>query len=317
MYISVKRQATRQLTLIGGFTWSKSLDTNSTPSPDLVQIDNFGLTYPQNAYTSQGDYGVSSFDQPARVTAGYTYNFPIGKGHNVFNHGILNQIFGGFTTSGYFSAQSGLAPDVGEGNNGFFLSQLPLGTTGAANQQPQQLGWLGATQLYNHLRPNLIPGVPLINPDWKHNKLGLLPDAVYGNGFLNINAFQAPGSRDNPAYGNAPAHLSNARSPRSINFDASLRKNLQITERIRMQLWTDFLNAANHPNYFTVGGNVFSGTLIPSQIAQAPSAANGNQGVPPAATYPITGPFLNNANFSVPSAFSGTRIITVGASVSF
>lgn len=310
LYITVKRQATKDLTLIGGFTWSKSLDTNSTPSPDLVGIDNFGLTFPQNAYTSQGDYGVSSFDQPARVTAGYTYNFPVGRGHQWFTHGILNQIFGGFTTSGYFSAQSGLAPDVGEGNNGFFLSQNPIdGSAGHTAYTSQTLGALGASQLYNHLRPNLIPGVPLINPHWSGNKLGLKADAQYGNGFLNINAFQAPGSRDNPAYGNAPAHLANARSPRSINFDASMRKNIAITPRVRMQLWTDILNVANHPNYFTVGGNVFSGSLLPANIGTATA--------PPSATYPITGPFLNNANFSVPSAFSGTRIITVGGSVSF
>jgi len=298
LYLTGRRQVTRNLTLLGGFTWQKSLDSNSTPTVDGTSIDAFGLAYPQNPYTLAGDYSVSSFDQPTRTSLGYSYNLPFGKGQPwLGSHRILSTILGGFSTSGYFSAQSGYPLAIGEGNNGFFLSQNPVGV---GTLSSQLLGANGATQLYNHLRPNILPGVPLFNPNWKSDKLGLKT----GLGILNPAAFQAPGSRDNPAYGNANRELGNARNPRSINWDASVRKNIQITPRVRMQLFTDIQNILNHPNFFDtlIPSNVFAGSLL--------STTN------PAFTT-INGPFPNAAGFSIPNSYSATRIINVGAQISF
>jgi hypothetical protein len=286
VYLGAREQFANRLSLMGGFTWSKSMDTNSTPSVDGTAIDSFGLTYPQSPYApTVGEYTVSSFDQPVRVTLGYNYQLPIGVGQPFFTRNrVISALFGGFSTSGYFSAQSGAPISVGEGNNGFFLSTSAGGT----------LGNNGATQLYLHLRPNLIPGVPLLNPNWKKDKLALKTGDA---GFLNQAAFAAPGSQDNPALGNAPRELSAARSPRSINWDGSVRKNIKLHEKIGMQLYTDIQNVINHPNFFQMGGNVFTGSL--------------------SSLTPAQGPFALTTGFSVPTAFSPTRIINVGASVSF
>jgi hypothetical protein len=288
VYFGARGQPIKGLTLTGGFAWSKSMDTNSTPTVDGTAIDAFGLTYPQDPYTLKGDYSVSSFDQPVRVTLGYNYLFPIGKGAKFFpRNRVISALFGGFSTSGYFSAQSGYPLSVGLGNNGYFLETNP-------NVSGGELGNYGATQLYNHLRPNLVRGQPIKNSGWGHDKLGLKT----GKGILNTAAFAVPGSFNNPAYGNAPRELSAARNPRSINWDGSLRKRIQVNRRVNAQLFVDVQNLANHPNFFltTTPANVFSGT--------------------PNGTNPGT-PNTPNTNFSVPNSYSATRTINVGASASF
>ena len=288
-YFGARGQPIKGMTITSGFSWSKSLDTNSTPTVDGTAIDAFGLIYPQDPYTLAGDYSVSSFDQPVRVTLGYNYRFPIGKGEKFFyrNH-VINALFGGFSTSGYFSAQSGYPLAVVLGNNGYFLSTTP----------GQKLGNNGATQLYNHLRPNLVPGQPIKNAKWKYDKLALKPGS---KGILNQDAFSVPGSLDNPAYGNAPRELSAGRNPRSINWDGSLRKRIQVTKRVDAQIFTDVQNLANHPNFFaTTGPGVYTGTVT------GYTASPYNPGT-----------FVPSTGFAVPNSFSATRIINVGVAVTF
>jgi hypothetical protein len=288
VYLGAREQFANRLSLMGGFTWSKSMDNNSTPTVDGTAIDSFGMSYPQSPYpdgSRLGEYTVSSFNQPVRVTLGYNYQLPIGKGQPFFTHNrVIDALLGGFSTSGYFSAQSGIPIMVSQGNNGYFLSTSLGGT----------LGNNGATQLYNRLRPNIIPGVPLLNPNWKKDKLARKTGS---GGFLNQSAFATPGSQDNPAYGNTPREMSAARNPRSINWDGSIRKNIQVNKRIRAQIWTDIQNVLNHPNYFQIGGGVFTGSL--------------------SSLTPAQGPFALSSGFAVPSAFSPTRIVNIGASISF
>lgn len=291
MYLGARGQPIKGMTLTGGFSWSKSLDTNSTPTVDGTAIDAFGLTYPQDPYTLKGDYAVSSFDQPVRVTLGYNYLFPIGKGQKFFPRShVINALFGGFSTAGYFSAQSGYPLSVGLGNNGYFCSTPPTATVAC---------YYGATQLYNHLRPSYVPGQPIKNANWKHDKLGILT----GKGILNQNAFQVPGAFNAPAYGNVPRELSAGRNPRSINWDGGIRKRIQVNRRVNVQLFVDVQNLANHPNFFltTTPAGVFSGT--------APSLSNFE-------TNPANA-FTQNTNFTVPNSFSATRTIYVGGSVAF
>lgn len=45
--------------------------------------------------------------------------------------------------------------------------------------------------------------------------------------------------------------------PGQFNWDISILKNTQITERVRMQFRTDFYNAFNHPQFSDPGAGSF------------------------------------------------------------
>jgi hypothetical protein len=45
--------------------------------------------------------------------------------------------------------------------------------------------------------------------------------------------------------------------PGQVNWDISILKNTQITERVRMQFRTDFYNAFNHPQFSDPGSGAF------------------------------------------------------------
>lgn len=295
LYLATNLRATRDLTLTGGFTWQKSMDNNSTPTVDGNSIDAYGLTYPQSPYgTLQGDYSVSSFDTPTRVSFGYVYAVPIGNKNQLFgSNKYLRAILGGFKTSGYFAAQSGFPLSVSLGNNGYFVSTVSGG----------QLASNGAATLYFHLRPNLVHGQPLLNPAWKHDKL-----SIVGKGYLNPSAFAVPGTFKNPTIGNAPRELSGARSPRVINFDATVSKVIRLNRNLRMEIRADVQDVFNHQNFVFNGGpfGAFSGTVA-GYSASNPS-------------YP--GTYAYNSTFAVMGQNSqGTittpRIINIGASLIF
>lgn len=77
------------------------------------------------------------------------------------------------------------------------------------------------------LRPNINPGVEIVNPNWRQNP--------YVNGaFLNPAAFSVAGSLDNPEFGKAPRTMSSVRNPVTQFFDASISKRFFILPNERL-----------------------------------------------------------------------------------
>jgi hypothetical protein len=128
------------------------------------------------------------------------------------------------------------------------------------------------------LRPNIVPGVPLLNKNWKKN--------VFGTNFtayLNPAAFSVPGSLNNPQLGNAPRTLANARTPRQAMFDMRFSKGFKIGERYELKVNSTFINAFNHPVYYGVNHAVLSGDTVDNvhgTVTPVPSGSFGqfNQG---------------------------------------
>ena len=87
-------------------------------------------------------------------------------------------------------------------------------------------------------------------------------------------------------YGNSAVGI--ATGPGQFNWDISIVKNTQITERVRMQFRADFYNAFNHPqfappqgtNFGTVGfenvGNFYTMAGTPSATANFITATSVN-----------------------------------------
>jgi hypothetical protein len=172
------------------------------------------------------------------------------------------------------------------GTAGYFVSTDPgsaLGNEGTAIQNA-------------NIRPNRVPGQPLIRPNWKSDPFG-----YNGGGYLNPLAFSVPGSQDNPQLGSLPRTLGDARNPRNISIAMSIRKVIPMGSSTRhLELQADAINAVNHANYFLntslKGANLFT--------AIAPQPPNPVYGTP-------------NTSFGKMGGASAGRIVALGATYTF
>jgi hypothetical protein len=150
-------------------------------------------------------------------------------------NGLLNAIIGDISTSGIMTVASGFPNFVTLGSTGYFSSFTPKGQDSCTAANFCASSALSAGYV---LRPDIVPGVPLINPKWKDNPFGsnFTP-------YLNPAAFAVPGSIGNPRLGNAPRTLPGARTPREFIFDARVMKGVRITERYSLNLTATLNNA--------------------------------------------------------------------------
>jgi hypothetical protein len=204
-----QQRLSQGLSALVSYTWSKSIDDasnffSSTGDP----------SFPQNSYNLGAERGRSNFDVPHRLSASYSYIFPVGKGRRyVANSGWLTTLLTGWETYGIITLQSGrpftvaLLPDID--NSGTGRSILGFG----AND-----------------RPNVAASPDLSNrtPErWFNTAAFVFPArGTFGNAGRNI--------VDGPGYQN-------------VNF--SLVKNTQIVEELNLQFRAEFFNLFNHPNF--------------------------------------------------------------------
>jgi len=308
LLFGASRSMAQGFSLFGSFAWTKSLDTSSIETSDFENI--YGEALPQSPYTKE-TRSYSGFDTPLRTSGGYTIELPIGKGKllNVEN-GIANFFLGGWTTTGLISAQDGFPFYAFAGGPGYFVSTLPV-CSGAVNPTctaTKQYGSGGAALLQGSLvgagtgqlaaiRANIVPGVPLKNPNWRHDPTGV----TSAGGYVNAAAFTVPGGIDNPQFSTAPRTMGNLRNPTVVYFDETVRKDVPLhSERVKLQLQLDVLNLMNHPNFLWNPG---TGTH---------NLTNGSLNA-------TTGLYGANASFGVmgPSNVTSGRQLGIGAVLNF
>lgn len=249
-YINLLRRVTNGLLLTANYTYSRSIDDASDASPDKNVLST-GVT--QGGQVTFGaplraDRAESAFDIPHAFSATYIYDLPFGRERRFLRNtwAPLRWTLGDWTTSGVFRLQSEypFLPVISDTN----------GLSGS---------------LTHTVRPDLAPGVPLINPNYDRN-------CVTVNGcepFVNPAAFMRPVKGN---LGSASRTLA-IRGPMQRFFDASVQKNFPLPGpegRRKLQLRVDFLNAFNHPNF-----QVTSGTL---------SSANDFMGAPNEGTITVS-----------------------------
>jgi hypothetical protein len=239
MYVSLNRRVGRGLSFTANYTYGKSIDDASDASPDknvlTTGVANGGnVTFGAPRYT---DRSLSAFDIKNSFAATYIYDLPLGRGRTFFDKApkVVNWVIGNWTTTGIFRLQDGFPflPTISDANR---LS----------------------ADLTHTIRPDIVPGVPLINPLYDPNcKASSLCEP-----YVNPAAFERPVKGQ---LGNAPRTL-DIRGPIQRYFDASFQKSFALGEKRRVQFRIDLLNAFNHPNF-----RIASGTL---------SSANDFMGLP-------------------------------------
>jgi len=256
LYVTGRERMGNHLTALGSFSWSKSMDDGSSGSTDLSNpTDTFGLSQVQNPYAPlRAERALSTFDIPLKGSIAVRYSAPIFIHHTAGWRKVPAAMVNGWMTTANYIRQSGYPLLITLGTPGYFFSVVASGN---------DAGRLDAALGDSTLRPNLMPGVPLINSNWKRDPF----NNTGKGGYVNPNAFTTPGSYLNPAFGNMPRTLGNLRNPVTQYCNLKLSKVyvLDKNEGVRMVFYSNILNALNHANFFEQNGNVYkSYTFSPS-----------------------------------------------------
>jgi hypothetical protein len=232
LQVSVKKQLSHGLEFGGNYTYSHSIDSDSTWQSAGFTVDGTaagdGFTTDQ---TRPGlDRGNSVFDIRHRLAFTYVWEMPFFRNQ----HGLLAAILGGWQSNGIWSVQSGAHWSA------FDPRQPSLqGDCGA----PEPLSCINEGGDYNldgeaNDRPNAIANhVHATHAQW-------------ADGFnLPANFFSAPCLG---CVGNLGRNT--FVGPSYWDFDTSLFKNLRISDRFRLQFRAEAFNVFNHTN-FLIGNN--------------------------------------------------------------
>jgi hypothetical protein len=191
--------------------------------------------YWQNIYDPAAEWAPCYYDETNNLTAYAVYDLPVGQGKQ-FGSGMNkaeNAILGGWTVSPIVTLHTGFP--------------LALYNNGTDQTGTESRG----------LRPDCSG----TNTVWGRR------DATpsQGGGF----AWFDPSNYTNAVgFGTCAPQLGGLRGPGYYNWDASLQKNIQVSERFRLQFRTDFLNMFNRVNLAAPNTTVVTSTTGVIQASQ-------------------------------------------------
>jgi hypothetical protein len=117
LQVKLDKRFSNGLTLLVSYAWSKTL-TNGGSIFSTFSSE-FYTTTPWN---SKDQKAYSFEDIPDNLSIAYVYDLPWGKGKKFLNHGgVLNQILGGWKTSGILRYQSGRPMNIEAGDTTYVL----------------------------------------------------------------------------------------------------------------------------------------------------------------------------------------------------
>ncbi|MFN0122482.1 MAG: carboxypeptidase regulatory-like domain-containing protein [Blastocatellia bacterium] len=199
------------------YTWGKAL----TGAPDHISTSGGGAGFdtgtfrePQDGNNTRADRGLAEFDLKHRFVASYVWELPFGHGRRWGSNinTAANLLLGGWQVTGIHALQTGLGLTATLGG----ASVLNIGGERRA-------------------RPNLVG-----NPELSGSQRTLAR-------WFNIDAFQPSFNPAPQAFGTAGVGV--MRGPGSVNFDFTLAKNFNVSERRFFQFRTEFFNAFNRANF--------------------------------------------------------------------
>ena len=191
--------------------------------------------YWQNIYNPAVEWAPCYYDEKHNLTSYAVYELPFGKGKKYGSDvsNAVNQVIGGWTVSPILTL-----------HGGFPLALYNNGTdhTGTSSRG---------------LRPDC---------NGKNTVFGRRDaTAAQGGGFLWFD----PSNYTNAAgFGTCAPQMDGLRGPGYYNWDASLQKNFQLTERYKLQFRGDFLNTFNRVNLASPNTTVQQSTTGVIQASQ-------------------------------------------------
>jgi hypothetical protein len=211
LLLSAEKRLSHGLTFKAAYTYSKAL----TVGGGIMASGTNGAV--QNPLNLRLENGPTSDDVPRRFVGTFSYELPFGSGKSIASgaHGFVDKLINGWTVNGIITAADGMyfSPTVGvqNCNNGFQIT----------------------------CRPDLL-GNPLLT--------GSGVDSVR----WSVADFDWPGNTAKhatqaPRFGNAGPNTLQGNG--FTNFDLSVRKDIPVNERFRLEFRFESFNALNHANF--------------------------------------------------------------------
>ncbi len=156
------------LAVQAAYTWAHTIDNSSDPLVPAAGDQEF----PRDSFNLAAERGNSDFDVRQRLVLNYTWEIPLGPGHQHLNEGLMGRIFEGWQVAGITTFSGGLPFDI----------FTPLDTAHTGEKQ----------------RPDFnptAPPVPASNPRTQTGpNLGSFSDPPFGRaGTVARNSFRGPG----------------------------------------------------------------------------------------------------------------------------
>jgi hypothetical protein len=219
--VSVRHQMQGGFTGYANFRWSKSIDDASDASPDKGSLTTSNIGGGQYSYgaPASADRSVSTYNIPYDLNFVGIYDLPYGKGRPYGQNSWypLQFLLGDWTISGIER----------------FYSGYPFTPTIATDP------YINTTTTHE-IRPDIVPGVPIINPLYNSS----CPTTAVCQPYINTAAFELPPAGQ---LGDAPRTLAMATGPMIQTLDVSMQKTWRINEKWSVQFRMDALNLLNHP----------------------------------------------------------------------
>jgi hypothetical protein len=173
---------------------------------------------------------ISAIDHPNRFVTAITYELPLGRGRLVhFQSRWANSLAGGWVVNSVYTYQTG----------------QPIQWTNGSTTSPGDYVYLGGPIVVNNREAD--PGVPA----------------------FNVSAFDTkPADAFNYHLRTFPTMIGNLRQDGINQWDPSLLKRFQFTEKAYLQLRFEFFNVLNHPVFptpNTTASNTLFGTISGAQ----------------------------------------------------
>ena len=207
--LKVQKRATRGLSVLGSYTFSKTLDDDSATDGAVVNITPF-VTGHQDLNNLKADHSLSANDRSQVLNISSIYDLPFGRG-KAFGAGIANpvmsHIMSGWETSSILTFGTGFPIGMFCGYCSFPANRPDL--VGNPNS--------GSGSVESRLN------------DW-------LPAAAFAPNL----PFQ---------FGNVSRTLPHTRGPGQANTDFSLIKDTRFGERYSVQFRAEFFNFLNRPQF--------------------------------------------------------------------
>ncbi len=230
----IRRRFSSGLQFQADYTFSKAL----TDARDAFGNNQSDLTSFRTLRDTSLDYARSNDDQTHRFVANAIYDLPFGRGRAFFSstNGFVDRLVGGWTVGTIVVWQTRPPFYITSGRS-------TVNQFNAANN-PVDLVGLSVDEFRRNLGVFRTPsGVFFINPELLNIVTNPTTGAfVSSSPRAGLFAAPAPGS-----FGNFP--INSLSAPRFFNTDLSLVKRVPITETVRGELKTTFINILNNPNF--------------------------------------------------------------------